>query len=90
MYLLLGVMLVIGLINRAWTAYMYSRPLRHDAEAHAPRAASGGALSRPYTWYRAHIGVPATFGYRHLQPWGMLSIPTRIQAILVSSYQGPS
>lgn len=82
MYVLLAVMLAVGMVHRAWAFYATSRPLR-DAEALAPLPATGPA-SRLHAWYRAHIAVPATFGYRHIQPWGIFSIPTRLEAIFVS------
>lgn len=41
---------------------------------------------RVYAWYRRYIGTPAMFGYRNAQPWGMLTIPTRLQALLIFVY----
>lgn len=77
MYALLAGMTLVGLANRL---------LAHAAKRGAVTW-TGNVLApwpHAYTWYRRHIGVPAMMGYRHVQPWGILSIPTRLQSILVS------
>lgn len=77
-------MLLIGVANRAWTVYISARPLPRLDLSEA-RTTSVGRLR---AWYRRKVGTPAAFGHRHLQPWGILSIPTRIQAIFVRRPQG--
>lgn len=79
MYLLLGLMTLMGICNRILAVL-------------ASRAAAKGEIpptsSRLYTWYRRDIGTPAMMGYRHVQAWGILSIPTRPQSLMVSHHHG--
>ncbi|EJT45042.1 ferric-chelate reductase [Trichosporon asahii var. asahii CBS 2479] len=79
MYALLAVMTAIGLGNRL-LAYAARR---------GTVTWTGNLLEpwpRLYAWYRRYIGTPAMMGYRNAQPWGILTIPTRLQAILVAIY----
>ncbi|KLT39287.1 hypothetical protein CC85DRAFT_288728 [Cutaneotrichosporon oleaginosum] len=79
MYALLAGMTLVGLGNRL---------LAHAAKRGAVTW-TGNVLApwpRAYTWYRRHIGTPAMMGYSHVQPWGILSIPTRLQAIMIFIY----
>lgn len=77
MYALLAGMCLIGVGNRVLAALAQRGAVRWTGNVLAP-------WPRLYTWYRRHIGTPAMVGYRHVQPWGILSIPTRLQAIMVS------
>lgn len=89
MYLLLGIMLVIGTGNRLFAALSKHVNRGDPEDMHLGAPVRDTLISKVYTWYLRRIAVPATFGYRHMQPWGWLSIPTRIQAILVSRTESP-
>lgn len=71
MYLLLVIMTIIGVGNRLLALCV----------------TEGRWFVRTRTWIARHISTPALMGYRHVQPWGMLSIPTRLEGILVSHLQ---
>lgn len=79
MYALLAMMTLIGIGNRL-LAYAAKRGV----------VTWTGNLLEPwprlYAWYRRYIGTPAMMGYRNAQPWGILTIPTRLQAILIAIY----
>ncbi|KAL1405731.1 hypothetical protein Q8F55_007401 [Vanrija albida] len=86
MYILLGLMVAFGIANRLFTLYVArSHKYTVDAESGAV-GGKRGPMTSAYTWYRAKISTPALLGYRHLQPWGWISIPTRIQAIAIAFY----
>lgn len=79
MYALLAAMTIIGIGNRM-LAY---------AQRRGAVAWTGNMLQpwpRLHAWYRRYIGTPAMLGYRNAQPWGILTIPTRLQALLVLAY----
>ncbi|OCF41134.1 hypothetical protein I317_05048 [Kwoniella heveanensis CBS 569] len=96
-YILLGTAVLIGALNRLFSIYVHRhlRPLESSSSA---ALESGGALpsqasskgaglwSTAYTLYKKHFATPALFGYRHAQPWGWLSIPTRIQGFFIFAY----
>lgn len=89
LWLLLGLMVIVGVINRVLTAYVaHSHRNSVDAEAAGLSGAkpSSTFTTRAYTWYRANVSTPALLGYRHLQPWGWVSIPTRLQSIAIFIY----
>lgn len=76
-YALLVGMCLIGLGNR-----VLAFAARYGAVAW-----SGNLLApwpSAHAWYRRNIGTPAMLGYSHVEPWGILSIPTRLQSIMVS------
>lgn len=81
MFLLMGVMVLIGVTNRI---HHILRRRMYTAGDDEGRPAHGSYLK---TWYAKHLGTPALWGDRHLQAsgWGFLSIPTRIQGLLVGN-----
>ncbi|KAH9847648.1 putative ferric-chelate reductase [Lenzites betulinus] len=87
LYILVGAMVLVGLVNRVLVT-ISSRSKQVSVEdkyrAYIPHDKSWS--SSVYTLYRKHISTPATFGYLHCQPWGMLSIPTRIQAFFIFAF----
>ncbi|WRT68183.1 uncharacterized protein IL334_005158 [Kwoniella shivajii] len=86
-YLFMGVAVMIGLINRLISLYVH-RYVTSSPEATSPPATTSrrSALSKVYTLWRRHVTTPALFGYKHSQPWGWVSIPTRLQGILIFAY----
>lgn len=87
MFLLLAIMLLVGVVNRFLVFLGTRRRLDVESGEGGHMVISSGSLwPRAYTWYRGNVGVPAAFGYRHVQPWGFLSIPTRVQTILIGAY----
>ena len=82
----------LGTVNRlvAFIVHRFfvSRPLPIDAERFSGVTGKGatpgvGFINKVHNFLSKHILLPATFGYRHIQPWGWCTIPTRIQSILV-------
>ncbi|WVF72580.1 hypothetical protein IAT40_007397 [Kwoniella sp. CBS 6097] len=89
-YILLGTAILIGTLNRLFSIYVH-RHLRSGSSTvlesgTSPASTRTGAWSTVYTLYKKHFATPALFGYRHAQPWGWLSIPTRIQGFFIFAY----
>ncbi len=89
-YALMGFWCIVvfaGIINRLFAAAVQhnTRGIYQDPEASSnqrirPRF---GATQR---WIRRHVVLPAVFGYRHQQPLGWCTIPTRIQSLMLLSF----
>ncbi|OCF57482.1 hypothetical protein L486_04940 [Kwoniella mangroviensis CBS 10435] len=83
-YLFLILAVFIGLFNRLLSFSVHRHIATSPEEANIPNTrGSSSRLSRGYTWWRKKVTTPALFGYRHSQPWGWVSIPTRLQSILI-------
>jgi hypothetical protein len=78
MFIYAGLIAAIGLGNRLYAAARW-RLAASDVEG---KGYSPSALSRVYTSYRKHLGVPA-IGKNHNELWGWVSVPTRLQSLLV-------
>ena len=95
MYVLAAGVIFFGVFNRL-LAFVVHRllargPLPLDAERSAALAGKGtapnsGLITKLHNLFAKHVLLPATFGYRHIQPWGWCTIPTRLQSILVFVY----
>lgn len=88
MYGFWGIVLLVGMLNRLF-AFIVSRSRSMTAEDPEGRASHRNRLRRltsVRSWTRRHLLLPATFGYRHLQPLGWCTIPTRLQSILVAVF----
>ena len=86
MYYYWASVLFIGILNRGFTAAVYYRQRRisHDPEAGSQRQLpSKGPLNSILRLIKRHITLPATFGYRHQQPFGWCTLPTRITSFWV-------
>ncbi|KAI0833567.1 putative ferric-chelate reductase [Trametes gibbosa] len=87
LYILVGAIVLVGLVNRV-LVFISTRTKQVSVEdkyrGYIPHENSWSGSA--YTLYRKYISTPATFGYLHCQPWGMLSIPTRIQAFFVFAF----
>lgn len=88
MYGFWGIVLLIGIANRLFAYLVRSRisarKPQNDTEAiNRLRISKSSSLDR---WFQSHIILPAAFGYRHQQPWGWCTIPTRIQSLIVFAY----
>ncbi len=88
-----GLVLLIGMGNRLFASLIWwkvsTRRTQEDPEAinrlQSSKSSSFGGVER---WVRRHIVLPGTFGYRHQQPWGWCTIPTRIQSLTVFAFVG--
>ncbi|KAI0077231.1 hypothetical protein K474DRAFT_1707531 [Panus rudis PR-1116 ss-1] len=95
MYVLAGGIVFFGVVNRLM-AFLVHRllsngPLPVDAEHSAAIVGKGtspntGLFNKVHNLCAKYILLPATFGYRHIQPWGWCTIPTRLQSILIFIY----
>lgn len=89
MYGFWAIVLAVGMVNRLFAALVQWRMRRthHDSEASIDRH----QLSKPrFSGIRrliqTHITLPALFGYRHQEPFGWCTVPTRIQTFLVFAF----
>lgn len=83
MYLLFGFAVLYAMGERVYETIHNRLALKGVAgveDAHRPLS-----LSKTSTWWRKHVSVPALFGKRHAEPWAVCSLPTRLQAIVVSA-----
>jgi hypothetical protein len=82
-----GIVVFAGIINRLFAAAVQhnTRGIYQDPEASSNQRIKPrfGATQR---WIRRHIVLPAVFGYRHQQPLGWCTIPTRIQSLMLLSF----
>ncbi|WVQ99803.1 hypothetical protein IAU59_006945 [Kwoniella sp. CBS 9459] len=94
-YILLGLAILVGTLNRLFSLYVHRYLRSSSPTSGSSKALESGASSTPsktgmwstaYTLYKKHFATPALFGYRHAQPWGWLSIPTRIQGFFIFAY----
>lgn len=95
MYVMAAGVVFFGVVNRIMAYVVHRllarRPLPRDAERSAAIVGKGaapdtGLFNKVHNLWAKHIVLPATFGYRHIQPWGWCTIPTRMQSILVFAY----
>ncbi|KAG5648723.1 hypothetical protein DXG03_000070 [Asterophora parasitica] len=87
MYLLVGLMLIGGTINRLFALYVARRHLKDPEDAYMAIAPGDASLSdKVQMWWRRNVSVPAAFGYRHIQPLEWFAIPTRLQALGIFFY----
>lgn len=89
MYGFWSIVLFVGMCNRFFALIMHYKKRRdyEDSEANNERRIpSKPVLSTPRRWIQRYITLPATFGYRHQQPFGYCTIPTRIQSFWVFSF----
>lgn len=91
LYLLLILLIAQGLLSRL-TRHSRSakRPADMEGEQKPLLGVSGRTSlgKRFVTWYRRTIDTPALFGYTHVAAAGKgwLSIPTRLEALVVAVY----
>lgn len=93
MYGFWGIILLFGMGNRLF-ALIVTRSLgrRHDnsseaiSERRLPASKSSFGIFRRLV--RRYITLPATFGYRHQQPFGLCTLPTRLQSLMIFLYVG--
>jgi hypothetical protein len=88
-----GLVVAIGLLNRIWFHFMQKMKYRTEVSESARSGASedGDALipsrsrriSRLGGWLKAHVFLPATFGYRKAQPFDWYTVPPRIQSLTI-------
>ena len=95
MWVTAGGVVFLGVANRVVAflihRFMAQRPLPIDAERSAAVFGKGpapntGLFNRIHNLVVKHITLPAVFGYRHIQPLGWCTLPTRLQSILVFLY----
>lgn len=83
-----GLVLLIGMTNRLFTAVVQwrMRGIYIDSQSQPSnlrRRLYTRHFSGPRRWLQTNITLPAIFGYRHQQPLGWCTVPTRIQSLLV-------
>lgn len=81
-----AVVLFIGIVNRCFAAvvhYRQRKAYRDPENGNQRRLPSKGPLSSIHRLIKRYITLPATFGYRHQQPFGWCTVPTRITSFFV-------
>ena len=83
-----GVVLLLGILNRLF--YIFARwkwPISEYRVRHQ-QAPTGTRrlLTKNHTIFRRFITVPAFAGYRHQQPLGLCTIPTRLQSLTIFAF----
>ncbi len=89
MYGFWGIVVLVGMLNRLFTALVQRKMPRTflDTEASRTQPQVGKPrLSGARRWIQRYITLPAALGYRHQQPLGWCTVPTRIQSLLVSAF----
>ncbi len=89
-----ALVLLAGLLNRLFTLVVVRAASRGhiDTSSSAETGKSLGGRKSPRWlqaargWTRRNVLLPATFGYRHLQPLGWATLPTRVQSLLVALF----
>ena len=80
-----GVTLLLGTLNRMFHLFVHWKwPTNHYRNrCHPISSGTRGIFNRIQTTFRKYLIVPALFGYRHQQPLGWCTIPTRLQSLLL-------
>jgi ferric-chelate reductase len=94
MYGFWGGILLIGIMNRLVTSFSKSRRLKavHDIEEGRNSSAKHGGglpgfiLRAAYAWIRSNLIVPAAFGSHHNRPVLWMTIPTRMETIIIVTF----
>ncbi|KAF2095576.1 ferric-chelate reductase [Rhizodiscina lignyota] len=95
MYGFWGGILLIGMINRFITSVRQSRRLKagHDIEgrnssvnSHQSRAKPIVIINSFYHWFRSTLIIPAAFGSHHNRPVLWMTIPTRMETIVIATF----
>ncbi len=89
MYGFWGIVVLVGMLNRLFTALVQRKMPRTSLDTEASRTRPQVAkprLSGTRRWIQRNITLPAALGYRHQQPLGWCTIPTRIQSLLVIAF----
>ncbi|KAI0004351.1 ferric reductase like transmembrane component [Xylariaceae sp. FL0662B] len=96
MALFWGVVVAIGLLNRAFItlSHVITNKRRDwrliplsDPREDSPLDDNGShVLSYPPVWLKRYLTVPATFGYRTAQPFGWYTVPPRIQSATILAF----
>ena len=81
MYILAGMMLLVGVLNRGLLAV---KPSRWLGASHLASDLQPSIRSKVQTLYQMYLGTPALFGYTHMQGWLWVTVPTRLQSLFVS------
>lgn len=93
MYVLAVGVILIGVANRVFAFIIHAAIKRSGLLLDVERTKGGkpvvpnrGIFNKINNLWTKHITLPATFGYRHIQPWAFCTIPTRLQSILLFVY----
>ena len=91
MYYFWAIVLFIGVVHRLFAAFVHYRTRRayRDPEA-GSRLQAKTSQRGIHGLIKRYITLPATFGYRHQQPfgWGWGSLPTRVTSIMLFIFIG--
>lgn len=89
MYGFWAIVLSVGMVNRLFTALVQWRMRRthrgSEANFDRPRIYKP-RFNRIRRLLQRHVTLPALFGYRHQNPLGWCTVPTRIQTFLVFAF----
>ena len=93
MYVMAVGVVLCGVVNRIFALIIHYAVARSGPLADVERAKGGkpvspnrGLFTKIHNLWTKYITLPATFGYRHSQPWFFCTIPTRLQSILLFVY----
>ena len=94
MYVLAVGVVLVGVANRLFAFIVHATIKRSGPLLDVERAKGGkpavpnrGIFTKIHNLWAKYITLPATFGYRHIQPWAAFcTIPTRLQSILLFVY----
>ncbi|KIW82734.1 hypothetical protein Z517_01977 [Fonsecaea pedrosoi CBS 271.37] len=93
MYGFWGGILLIGIINRLITSFFQSRRLKAMDDVEEGQNSSvkrrdelPGFIKFVYDWIRANLIIPAAFGSHHSRPVLWMTIPTRMETIIIVTF----
>ncbi|KAG5915508.1 hypothetical protein E4U42_008015 [Claviceps africana] len=79
-----AIVILLGAASRVWSC---KRPgTRRDEPSRPPGQNPQGVLGRLVKRWKFDIQLAPTFSHRHHEPWGWLSIPLRLQSLVIVSY----
>ena len=84
-----AIVLFIGVVHRLFAAAIHYRLRRVQQDPEGGNHSglpSKTPLSGIRGWIKRFITLPATFGYRHQQPYGWCTVPTRITSLIVFAF----
>ncbi|WVQ86162.1 hypothetical protein IAT38_008330 [Cryptococcus sp. DSM 104549] len=86
-YILLGMVLIVGLLNRLYSAYITRLVVNAgrtiDRAEHAP---AQGWTTNLNAMYQKYLGVPALLKKKHVNAYAWASLPTRLEGLVIFIY----
>ncbi|KAG5981225.1 hypothetical protein E4U55_003184 [Claviceps digitariae] len=79
-----AIILLLGTATRIWS---HTRPMTRLDEPSRPSGQNPqGTLNRLAKHWKYDIQLAPTFSHRHHEPWGWLTVPLRLQSMVIASY----